>query len=80
MLAIDEPRWVFDWRLEAERAMAAAGRPGMSDAEVADFVSRYQPAYTAFLPALYAAAEAGGVGGKPTLLVRVDKTRGPAAE
>ena len=32
--------------------MASAGRPGMSDAQVADFVSRYMPAYEAYLPAL----------------------------
>ena len=59
--------------------MAAAGRPGMSDAQVCDFVSRYMPAYEAFLPALYAAAEAGGVGGKPTLMARIDQSRSPAS-
>ena len=55
--------------------MASAG------AQVADSVSRYMPAYEAYLPALYdAAAEGGdGVGGKPTMLVRVDAKRSPIA-
>ena len=57
--------------------VAAGGRPGMSDAQVANFVACYMPAYEAFRPALYAAALAGGVGGKPTMLVRVDASRNP---
>jgi len=79
VLAVDDVACVYEWRLQAERAMAAAGRPGMSDAQVCDFVSRYMPAYEAFLPALYAAAEAGGVGGKPTLMARIDQSRSPAS-
>jgi D-glycerate 3-kinase len=74
---VDDPSVVFDWRLQAEHAMAAKGKPGMSDAQVADFVSRYMPAYRAFLPALYRDAHAGGVGGKPTLTVHVDAARAP---
>ena len=77
VLAVDNVACVYEWRLQAERAMAAGGRPGMSDAQVADFVARYMPAYEAFRPALYAAALAGGVGGKPTMLVRVDASRNP---
>jgi D-glycerate 3-kinase len=57
--------------------MAAAGRPGMSDEQVADFVSRYMPAYRAYLPPLYEAARGGGVGGKPTLMVDVNASRNP---
>lgn len=72
-----DPQHVYTWRLQAERAMAAAGRPGMSDAQVADFVSRYMPAYAAYLPQLYASAATRGVGSKPSLLVQVDATRGP---
>ena len=34
------------------------------------------PAYKAYLPGLYSAADGAGVGGKPTLLVRVDASRG----
>ncbi len=35
--------------------MKSGGRPGMSDEQVRDFVSRFMPAYEAYLPALYAA-------------------------
>ena len=80
VLAVDDPQCVYNWRLQAEQAMAAQGRPGMSDAQVADFVSRYMPAYHAFLPALYEAAEGSdGVDGKPTLMVKVDESRAPVA-
>lgn len=57
--------------------MRASGRPGMSDAEVRDFVSRYLPAYYAFLPGLYKAATGRGVGGKPTIMIKVDEHRQP---
>jgi D-glycerate 3-kinase len=77
VLAVEDPEWVYRWRLQAEHAMAAKGRPGMSDAQVADFVARYMPAYKAFLPALYSAARSGGVDGKPTLAAYVDAARRP---
>jgi len=80
VIGLDDLSRVFDWRLEAERKMAAAGRPGMSDDGVRDFVKRFMPAYSAYCPALYAAAEGAGVGGKPTLLVRVDGSRSPVVE
>ena len=60
VLALEDPSIVYTWRLQAEQAMAKAGRPGMSDEQVADFVSRYMPAYEAYLPGLYAAAGDGG--------------------
>jgi D-glycerate 3-kinase len=44
---------VFKWRLQAEEAMWAKLGTGMSNEEVADFVGRYIPAYTAYLPGLY---------------------------
>ena len=77
VIAVDDPDWVYAWRLQAERAMAAAGRPGMTDEQVGDFVARYMPAYRAYLPGLYEAAAADGVFGKPTLLARVDEARAP---
>ena len=79
VLAVDDPGCVYTWRLEAEHAMAAAGRPGMSDAQVADFVNRYMPAYLAYLDGLYSAAEAEGVDGRPTLMVQMDAARAPVA-
>eukprot|EP00946_MAST-07B_sp_MAST-7B-sp1_P004368 g4368.t1 len=77
VVSIDDLNHVYRWRLEAEQAMAARGKPGMSDDQVQDFVSRYMPAYRAYLPGLYAAAKEGGqgVGSRPTLLVHVDGNR-----
>ncbi|KAL1522792.1 hypothetical protein AB1Y20_017764 [Prymnesium parvum] len=77
VLAVDDPNIVFQWRLEAERAMRASGRGGMNDEQVHDFVSRYLPAYGAYLPSLYASARTSGVDGKPTLFVKVNEKRGP---
>lgn len=77
VLGVDDPRIVHTWRLQAERAMAAAGRPGMTDDQVADFVNRYMPSYHAYLPQLYASAGADGVDGKPTFMVKVDESRNP---
>lgn len=36
---------VVQWRIEAEQAMRASGRPGLTDAEVEDYVRRFLPAY-----------------------------------
>lgn len=74
VIAIDAPRdTVFGWRLQQERA--AGG--GLDDAQVRDFVDRFLPSYDAYCPALYAAASAGGVDGKPTLKVDLDTGRNP---
>lgn len=77
VLGLEDKTQVFEWRLEAERKMAAAGRPGMSDEQVRDFVARYMPAYRAYCPRLYADATSGGVDGKPTLMVHMDGSRKP---
>lgn len=53
VIKIKDPSCVYQWRLQAEQAMRADGKPGLSDEEVADFVSRYLPAYNAYLPTLY---------------------------
>ena len=78
VLGMEDPKVVYTWRLQAEHAMKEAGRPGMTDAQVADFVTRYMPAYEAYLPGLYAAAEGSGVGGSPTFLAWVDEGRNAA--
>ncbi|KAK8641796.1 hypothetical protein V6N13_011169 [Hibiscus sabdariffa] len=52
---------VYHWHLQAEIAIRQAGKPGMTGEEVhgmhiivvKDFVSRYLPAYKAYLPTLY---------------------------
>jgi D-glycerate 3-kinase len=59
--------------------MRAAGKAGMTDAQIADFVSRYIPAYTAYLPGLYAAGPTTAAAGR-TLILEVDAGRAPVAE
>jgi len=46
---VSEPKWVYEWRLEAERKTGG----GLTDEQVKDFVDRFMPAYNAYLPALY---------------------------
>ena len=36
---------VIQWRIEAEQVMRASGKPGLTDAEVEDYVRRFLPAY-----------------------------------
>ncbi|CAG9464828.1 unnamed protein product [Pedinophyceae sp. YPF-701] len=78
VVQVDDPEWVFKWRLEAEQRMVAAGRPGMDEAGVRDFVAKYMPAYRAYLPGLY---RDGPVGAQPgrVLMVALDSERGPVA-
>jgi D-glycerate 3-kinase len=54
VVQVGDPAWVFEWRLQAEHQMRAAGRAGMSDGQVRDFCERFQPAYRCYLPGLYA--------------------------
>ena len=79
VIRIGDPQWVFRWRLQAEEAMRATGKPGMTDDQLADFVSRYMPAYAAYLPGLYAK---GPTTCKPkhTLIIEVDQNRSPLAQ
>jgi D-glycerate 3-kinase len=69
---------VFGWRLQAEQRMRAAGKPGMTDEQIADFVSRYMPAYQAYLPGLYARGPTTARAGR-TLILEVDHARAPVA-
>lgn len=80
VVQVEDVEQVYAWRLEAERRMRAARGEGgsMSDDEVRDFVSRFLPAYRAFLaPSLY--EHAGAIDGKPTLRFVVDAARRPKA-
>jgi D-glycerate 3-kinase len=70
---------VYGWRLQAEQAMRAAGKPGMTDEQIADFVSRYIPAYTAYLPGLYAQGPTTSKAGR-TLVIEVDQKRAPVQQ
>ncbi|KAF9616824.1 hypothetical protein IFM89_032674 [Coptis chinensis] len=76
VIKIKEPSCVYQWRLQAEIAMREEGKPGMSDEEVRDFVSRYFPAYKAYLPTLYSE---GPLGSDPEhlLVVDIDDERNP---
>lgn len=53
LIEIDNMDWVYEWRLQAERGTRAAGKPGLSDDQVMDFVSRFMPAYKQYSPRLY---------------------------
>uniref|UniRef100_A0A7N0UZY8 D-glycerate 3-kinase, chloroplastic n=1 Tax=Kalanchoe fedtschenkoi TaxID=63787 RepID=A0A7N0UZY8_KALFE len=76
VIKIRDPSCVYDWRLQAEIAMREAGNPGMTDEEVKDFVSRYLPAYNAYLPTLYAEGPDGSVPDR-TLVIDIDDARNP---
>lgn len=76
VIRIGDPQWVFGWRLQAEQRMRAAGKPGMTDEQIADFVSRYIPAYAAYLPSLYSSGPTTAAADR-TLIIEVDQTRAP---
>ncbi|XP_058192402.1 D-glycerate 3-kinase, chloroplastic isoform X3 [Rhododendron vialii] len=76
IIKIKDPNCVYQWRLQAEIAMKADGMPGMSDEEVEDFVSRYLPAYKAYLPALYSEGP-NGSDPERLLVIEIDEGRNP---
>ncbi|KAF5453181.1 hypothetical protein F2P56_028102 [Juglans regia] len=76
VIKIKDPSCVYQWRLQAEIAMREAGKPGMSDEEVKDFVSRYLPAYKAYLPTLYSEGPSGS-NPKHLLVIEIDEGRNP---
>ncbi|XP_057540585.1 D-glycerate 3-kinase, chloroplastic isoform X3 [Amaranthus tricolor] len=76
VIKITDPSCVYQWRLQAEQAMRADGKSGMTDEEVFDFVSRYLPAYKAYLPTLYKEGPSG-CNPKRTLVVEIDEGRNP---
>ncbi|MFS7950532.1 putative glycerate 3-kinase [Helianthus anomalus] len=76
IIKIKDPSCVYEWRLQAEIQMREAGNPGMTDEEVMDFVSRYLPAYNAYLPTLYTEGPKGS-DSEHTLIVEIDEGRNP---
>ncbi|XP_047157866.1 D-glycerate 3-kinase, chloroplastic [Vigna umbellata] len=76
VIKIKDPNCVFQWRLQAEIAMREAGNPGMTDEEVRDFVSRYLPAYYAYLPTLYSEGP-NGSDPQRLLTIEIDEGRNP---
>jgi D-glycerate 3-kinase len=45
ILRASDPRHVLRWRVEAEEAMKASGKPGLDRAAIEDYVRRFLPAY-----------------------------------
>ncbi|KAJ4835412.1 hypothetical protein Tsubulata_025718, partial [Turnera subulata] len=76
VIKIQDPSCVYQWRLQAEIAMREAGKPGMTDEEVKDFVSRYLPAYNAYLPTLYTEGPSGS-DPENLLVIEIDEGRNP---
>jgi len=69
----EDPLYVYDWRLEPERAMRESKGTGMSDEQVIKFVDGYFPAYELFTEVLR-----NGIFGKEKgkqLRLVVDKNR-----
>jgi D-glycerate 3-kinase len=40
-----DPEYVLTWRVEAEEKMKASGKPGLSRADIEDYIRRFLPAY-----------------------------------
>ncbi|XP_047341087.1 D-glycerate 3-kinase, chloroplastic-like [Impatiens glandulifera] len=76
VIKIQDPSFVYQWRLQAEIAMREDGNPGMTNEEVLDFVSRYMPAYKAYLPTLYSEGPSGSHPNR-LLVIDIDEGRNP---
>ena len=74
VVKVGDPKYVYEWRLEAEQKSKAAGKSGMTDEQVADFVDRYMPGYVHYLPGLYSQGPTTKQSGK-VLTIQIDKTR-----
>lgn len=79
VVRVADPQFAYKWRLQAERAMRAAGRPAMTDEQVGQFVDRFMPAYKCYLPGLYKNGPTTAKPGK-LLVVEVDEGREPVTK
>lgn len=79
VVRVADPQFAYNWRLQAERVMRAAGRPAMTDEQVGQFVDRFMPAYRCYLPGLYRNGPTTAAPGK-LLVVEVDANREPVAK
>ena len=79
MVKVKDPEYAYKWRLQAERAMRAEGRPAMTDEQVAQFVDRFMPAYKCYLSGLYKNGPTTAAAGK-LLVVEVDENREPVSK
>ncbi len=48
VLRARDPRYVLDWRVQAEEAMKARGLPGLDRAAIEDYIRRFLPAYATY--------------------------------
>lgn len=74
VVKVGDPKYVYQWRLEAEHKAKAAGKSGMTDEQVADFVDRYMPGYVHYLPELYSCGPTTKQPGK-VLTIEIQKSR-----
>ncbi len=70
VLHAQDPDYVLTWRVEAEEAMKAAGKPGLSREAITDYVRRFLPAYRTY-------ATGHIPGGTPGLVLTLDAQRRP---
>ncbi len=54
-----DPRFVLEWRVEAEERMKANGKAGMSEAEIRNYIAKFMPAYETYLPGMAAGPPRG---------------------
>ncbi len=47
-LRAHDPEYVLRWRVEAEEAMKASGKPGLSREAITDYIGRFLPAYRTY--------------------------------
>lgn len=47
-LRAQDPEYVLTWRVEAEEAMKASGKPGLSREAITDYIGRFLPAYRTY--------------------------------
>uniref|UniRef100_A0A7S0BP68 Phosphoribulokinase/uridine kinase domain-containing protein n=1 Tax=Rhodosorus marinus TaxID=101924 RepID=A0A7S0BP68_9RHOD len=74
VVEIADPEYVYDWRKQAEDTMKAKGKPGMTSAQLKDFVDRFMPAYREYLPGLYSDGVSADL---PQLNIKIDSNRIP---
>jgi D-glycerate 3-kinase len=67
-----DPSYVLTWRVEAEERMKASGKPGLSRADIEDYIRRFLPAYQTW------GGAPAGVPPERRLDVRVGLDRGTA--
>ena len=48
VLRARDPRYVLEWRVQAEEAMKARGLPGLSREAIEDYIRRFLPAYATY--------------------------------